>query len=298
MATAREIKRRIRSVKNVRQITKALESVAAGRVRRAQQMVEATRPYSSKARDLLASVASLAGGETRHPLLDSRQTVKAIDVILITGDRGLCGAFNSNVSRLAFNFMRESKVPVRFVTLGKKGREFIYRRGGKIIADFSPVPARPNLLDITPAARTVIDDFLNADADEVYLCYTDFISPTVQRPTIKRLLPLASEDIAPDQPHSGPRPAYEFEPDPVEILNTLLPRLTEMQVYQALLESMASFYTAQRIAMRNATDNASELIVSLILNYNKARQQGITSELLDIAGGAEALRQSLMRARH
>ncbi|MCS7087853.1 MAG: ATP synthase F1 subunit gamma [Thermoflexales bacterium] len=296
MATPREIKRRIRSVRNVRQITKALESVAAGRVRRAQQMVEATRPYSRLARDVLANVAALAGGETRHPLLDTRTTVKAREVILISGDRGLCGAFNSNVARLALQFVRESAVPVRFITLGKKGRDLIFRRGGRIVADFSPLPSRPTVMDIAPAARAAIDDFLNGEVDEVYLCFTEFLSPSQQRPTLKRLLPLVAESLAPDQRPSGPRPAYEFEPDPSQILNTLLPRLTELQVYQAVLESLASFYTAQRIAMRNATDNASELIVSLTLSYNKARQQSITSELLDIAGGAEALRKALQQA--
>jgi F-type H+-transporting ATPase subunit gamma len=294
MATAREIKRRIKSVKNVRQITKALESVAAGRVRRAQQLVEATRPYSSRARDLLASIAALTGGETNHPLLTQRSEVKNVAILLVSGDRGLAGAFNSNVSRLAFNTMRESKVPVRFITIGKKGRDFIYRRGGQIVADFSGMPARPTLLDTTPATRTAIDDFLSGAVDEVYLCFTQFITSTQQRPVMKRLLPLSAEDIKPDaSAHSGPKPAYEFEPGPAEILNNLLPRLTEMQVYQAVLESQASFYTAQRIAMRNATDNAGELITGLTLSYNKARQSGITSELLDIAGGAEALRQVL-----
>ncbi|PJF46996.1 MAG: ATP synthase F1 subunit gamma [Candidatus Thermofonsia Clade 3 bacterium] len=296
MATAREIKRRIRSVKNVRQITKALESVAAGRVRRAQQMVEATRPYSQRARDLLASVASLAGGETRHPLLTQREQVNSAAVILISGDRGLAGAFNSNVSRVAFNFARDYGKPVHFITIGKKGRDFIYRRGGKIAADFSGMPARPTLLDTTPATRAAIDDFLSGTADEVYLIYTEFISATQQKPVIKRLLPLTREAIMPDQARRGPRPAYEFEPGPSEILNTLLPRLTEMQVYQAVLESLASFYTAQRIAMRNATDNASDLIVAYTLSYNKARQAGITNELLDIAGGAEALRQAMEEA--
>lgn len=189
MATPREIKRRIRSVRNVRQITKALESVAAGRVRRAQQMVEATRPYSRLARDVLANVAALAGGETRHPLLDTRTTVKAREVILISGDRGLCGAFNSNVARLALQFVRESAVPVRFITLGKKGRDLISRRGGRIVADFSPLPSRPTVMDIAPAARAAIDDFLNGEVDEVYLCFTEFLSPSQQRPTLKRLLP-------------------------------------------------------------------------------------------------------------
>jgi len=293
MATPREIKRRIRSVRNVRQITKALESVAASRVRRAQQMVEATRPYAQRARELLASVASLAGGETRHPLLTFRAEVRAADVILISGDRGLAGAFNSNVGRAAFSFGRDYGKSVRYITVGKKGREFIYRRGGNIIADFSGISSRPTLLDTTPATRIAIDDFLGGVVDEVYLIYTEFSSPTQQRPVVKRLLPLVAEELLSQSVYGGPRPAYEFEPDPAEILNTLLPRLTEMQVYQAVLESIASFYTAQRIAMRNATDNASDLIVAYTLSYNKARQAAITNELLDIASGAEALRRAV-----
>jgi F-type H+-transporting ATPase subunit gamma len=291
MASARDIKRRIKSVKNIKTITKALESVAAGRVRRAQQQVEATRPYSSKARDLLASVASLTGGETKHPLLTSRSEIMSAVVLLISGDRGLCGAFNSNVTRLAWNHARSYSKPVSWVTMGKKGRDLIYRLGGKVIADFSGYPARPSLLDTTPTTKMLVDEYLSGKCDEVYIAYTDFVTPTVQRPTVKRLLPLASVDVAPDKAQTGPRPAYDFEPDPAGILNELLPRLTEMQVYQALLESQASFYNAQRIAMRNATDSASEAIGSLTLSYNKARQQAITNELLDISGGVEALKQ-------
>lgn len=290
MASARDIKRRIKSVKNIRTITKALESVAAGRVRRAQQQVEATRPYSSKARDLLASVASLAGGETKHPLLTQRESVNNVLILLVSGDRGLCGAFNSNVTRAAWNFARGQSKPTAWVTLGKKGRDQITRLGGKLLADFSGYPARPSLLDITPTTKMLIDEFLSGRYDEVHIAYTDFVTPTVQRPTVKRLLPLVSEDIAPDKVQTGPRPAYEFEPDPAGILNELLPRLTEMQVYQALLESQASFYNAQRVAMRNATESAGEAIVNLTLSYNKARQQAITNELLDISGGVEALK--------
>lgn len=294
MASAREIRRRIRSVRNVRQITKALESVAAAKVRRAQEQVEATRPYANKARDLLASIASLSGGETKHPLLTQRDEVKSATIILVSADRGLAGAYNSNVARVAFNFARDFGKPVNYVTVGKKGRDFIYRRGGQILGDFSNLPSRPTLLDTTPATRLVVDEFLNGNTDEVYLIFTEFISSTRQKPTVKRLLPLSRADVAPDAGHAqGPKPAYDFEPGPAEILNTLLPRLTELQVYQAVLESLASFFTAQRVAMRNATDNASDLIVEYTLSYNKARQSAITNELLDIAGGAEALRQML-----
>lgn len=296
MATAREIRRRIRSVKNIRQITRALEAVSASKVRRAQEAVQGTRPYASKARQLLADVAALAGGETRHPLLTRRDTINSACVLLITSDRGLCGAFNTNVSREAFDFAREYGRPVSYVTIGRKGRDFLYRRGGKIVAEFANLPARPSLLDTTAATRTLIQDFLDGRCDEVYMAYTEFRSMVSQRPVIRRLLPLAAEELAGDLPKGGPRPAYEFEPGPAEILDGLLPRLTEMQVYVAVLESLASEHAARMVAMRNATDSATDLIFSLTLSYNKARQQGITNELLDIAGGTSALEQALKEA--
>ncbi|MGQ9904025.1 MAG: ATP synthase F1 subunit gamma [Anaerolineae bacterium] len=296
MATAREIRRRIRSVKNIRQITRALEAVSASKVRRAQDAVQGTRPYASKARQLLADVASLAGGETRHPLLTRRDTVNSAYVLLITSDRGLCGAFNTNVSREALDFARDYGKPVSYVTIGRKARDFLYRRGRRIVAEFANLPARPSLLDTTPATRTLIEDFLDGRCDEVYLAYTEFRSMVSQRPVIRRLLPLAAEELTGDLPRGGPRPAYDFEPGPVEILNGLLPRLTEIQVYVAVLESLASEHAARMVAMRNATDSASDLIFSLTLSYNKARQQGITNELLDIAGGTSALEQALKQA--
>ena len=291
MATAREIRRRIRSVRNIRQITRALEAVSASKVRRAQDAVLATRPYAQKARELLASVASLAGGETRHPLLLKRDKVNSAYVVLVSSDRGLAGAFNTNVARTAFEYARNFGQPVSFVTIGRKGRDFLYRRGGQLVADFSNLPARPSLLDTTGATRTLTDDFLDGKVDEVYLVYTEFRSMASQKPVLKKLLPLVAEDLLPQETTTGPRPAYEFEPGPQEILDTLLPRLTEMQVYQAVLESLASEHAARMVAMRNATDSASDLISSLTLSYNKVRQQGITNELLDISGGAEALAQ-------
>ncbi len=291
MATAREIRRRIKSIKNIRQITRALEAVSASKVRRAQDQVTSTRPYAAKARELLASVASLAGGEARHPLLTSRPQVNTIYILLISSDRGLAGAFNSNVARAAMEFAREKGKPVCYVTIGKKGRDYIYRRGGKLVADFSGLPPRPTLLDTTGATRALIDDFLTGKADEVYLAYTEFRSRAVQKPVVKRLLPLVASDLISTVTHTGPRPVYDFEPGPTEILDTLLPRLTELQVYQAVLESLASEHAARMSAMHNATESASDLITSYTLSYNKARQQGITSELLDISGGAEALAQ-------
>jgi F-type H+-transporting ATPase subunit gamma len=291
MATAREIRRRIRSIKNIRQITRALEAVSASKVRRAQDQVTSTRPYATKARELLASVASLVGGEARHPLLTSRTQVNNVFILLISSDRGLAGAFNTNVARAAMEQAREMDKPTGYVTIGKKGRDYIYRRGGNLIADFSGLPPRPTLLDTTGATRTLTDDFLSGKVDEVYLAYTEFHSRAVQKPTLKRLLPLVASDLVSTVTNAGPRPVYDFEPGPSEILDTLLPRLTELQVYQAVLESLASEHAARMAAMRNATDSASDLITGYTLSYNKARQQGITSELLDISGGAEALAQ-------
>ncbi len=293
MATAREIRRRIRSVKNIRQITRALEAVSASKVRRAQDAVQGTRPYALNARQLLADVADLAGGETRHPLLTKRDAVNNALILLITSDRGLCGAFNTNIARVALDFEREFGKPISYVTIGRKGRDFLFRRNRNIVAEFSNLPARPTLLDTTAATRTLTEDFLDGKADEVYLAYTEFHSMASQKPVVKRLLPLTAGALAVEHPHAGPRPAYEFEPGPQEILNDLLPRLTELQVYQAVLESLASEHSARMVAMRNASDSASEFIFSLTLSYNKARQQGITNELLDIAGGAEALAQTL-----
>lgn len=296
MATAREIRRRIRSVKNIRQITRALEAVSASKVRRAQEAVQSTRPYAQKARELLADVAALAGGETQHPLLTRRETINHIYVLLITSDRGLCGAFNVNAARAATDRERDLGKPVSFVTVGRKGRDYLYRRGRHIVAEFSNLPARPTLLDTTAATRTLTEDFLDGKADEVYLAYTQFGSMVSQQPVVKRLLPLATGELVAASTHNGPRPAYDFEPGPQEILNELLPRLTELQVYQAVLESLASEHAARMVAMRNASDSATDLIFSLTLSYNKARQQGITNELLDIAGGAEALRQMIRQS--
>ncbi len=294
MATAREIRRRIKSVKNIRQITKALQAVSASRVRRAVDQATATRPYTQRARGMLASIASIAGGETRHALLTKREAVKRIRVVLITSDRGLCGAFNTNVSRTAFSFGREQTAEVSYIAVGRKGLNFLHRRGANVVADYSGLPQRPTLLDTTAITKTCVEDFLAGKADEVYIAYTDYISTATQRPVVKKLLPLATADLLPEGGASaGPKPAYDFEPDPAQILDTLLPRLTEMQLYQAILESLASEHSARMVAMKNATDNASDLITGLTLTYNKARQSGITNELLDIAGGAEALRQVL-----
>lgn len=293
MASARDIQRRIRSVKNIAKVTGALETVAASRVRRAQNQTLATRAYARAALDILADIAQRAGGAVSHPLLDEREEVRNISVVLMTSDRGLAGPYNTNVVREAMDFEKQQSVPVQYTTIGKKGRDLMLRRGSRIVAEFSDLPAVPTILDITPITRTVVDDFLNGTVDEVYIIYTDFINTLRQEPHVLRLLPLKPEESsAAGDMESGARAVYEFEPNAEAILDEILPRFTELVLFQSLLESLASEHSARMVAMRNATDNANALVDDLTLSYNKARQLAITSEMLDIVGGAEALGQS------
>jgi F-type H+-transporting ATPase subunit gamma len=295
MASAREMRLRIRSVKNISQVTRALEAVSASKVRKAQQAVLATRAYSHKAQEILADLGNQPGNIANlHPLLTARTPVKAIDLILITGDRGLAGAYNSNVVREAYLFSREQTVPVRWITVGRKGRDLIFRRRGNIVAEFSGLPAAPSSLDIAPVARTVIDDFLTGTVDEVYVAYTDFVNTLKLVPTVKKLLPFSAgmhEEHVQSGAVGGKVP-FIYEPDATELLNVIVPRFAQLQILQSVLESVASEHSARMVAMRNATDNAEDLISSLTLDYNKARQLAITSDLLDIVGGAEALAKS------
>ncbi len=257
--------------------------VAASKMRRAQEQALGTRAYAEKAWEILTFLAAQTPpGAPRHPLLSYR-SVNTIGLLLITGDRGLAGAYNHNVIRLACEFIKEATSPVKVVTVGRKGRDFLWRYGADIIAEFTGIPAQPAFIDITPIARTVIEDFLNGTLDQVIMAYTNFVNVLVHRPVLRQLLPI--------RPVGEVRPMgeYIFEPDPQTILGTVLPRFTELQVYQAILESLASEHSARMVAMRNATDNAQALVEDLTLTYNRARQESITKELLDIAGGAEAM---------
>ncbi len=306
MPTAREIRRRIRSVKNIAQVTRALQAVSASKARRAQEAVLATRPYAQSAWQVLKDLSNQVGADGKlHPMFASR-VVQNICVILITGDRGLAGAFNSNLVRMAVDFIKEQGLPAQVITVGKKGRELMWRRGYTIIGEFSGLPAAPRLSDVAPIARMAMDGFLLGGFDAVYVVYADFINTLVHRPSVRRLLPirtaepesqgLAEHITSPDEGQTG-LTDYIYEPSPDAILDVIVPRFTELQVYQAILESLASEHSARMVAMRNATDAAEELTGDLTLRYNKARQQGITSELLDIAGGAEALAQAMAAAQ-
>lgn len=299
MATAREIRRRIRSVKNIAQVTRALQAVSASKSRRAQEAVLATRPYAQLAWKVLSDLAQQVGADGKlHPLFEHRP-VQTVGLVLISGDRGLCGAFNYNLMRVAVDFLNQQNRPAKIITVGKKGRELMWRRGYHIVGEFSGLPAAPGVMNIRPIARMAIDGYLNGEFDAVYLVYADFINTLVQRPTVKRLLPIKTTEtetqaVAEHAVGYAGRVAmdYIYEPSPRAILDAIVPRFTELQIYQAVLESLASEHSARMVAMRNATDSAQDLVGALTLRYNKARQQGITSELLDIAGGAEALAQA------
>jgi len=296
MASARDIQRRRRSVKNVSKVTGALQTVAASRVRRAQSQALATRAYAHAAMDILNDIAVHTSGDSSHVLLELRAEIRAIGAILITSDRGLAGPYNSNVVRTAYEFQRKQAVPVRFTTVGRKGRDLLVRRGSTIIAEFTDMPAVPSILDISTIARVAIDDFANQSVDEVYLIFTRFVNMLRQDPTIQRLLPLQPLKSKDEKLGSqvgiipGLTAIFTYEPDPEAILNEILPRFTELQIFQALLESLASEHSARMVAMRNATENANAIVDELTLAYNKARQLAITSEILDIVGGAEALK--------
>lgn len=295
MASIREIRRRIRSVKNISQVTRAMQMVAASRMRRAQEQVLATRPYAAKAGEMLTHLAAQRGvDESLHPLLQHRDEIQQAGMVLITGDKGLCGSYNHNMIQKAWHFISESPYPVELITVGKRGRDAMWRLEQKIVAEFSNLPPQPGLLDIAPIARTAVQGFISGQFDVVYLAYTSFVNTLIQRPQIWPLLPLRplpgdTASLARYEQADAAVGEYIYEPDPETILSTVLPRFTELQIYQAVLESLASEHSARMVAMRNATENANDLLADLTLTYNRARQEAITKEMLDIAGGAEAL---------
>jgi F-type H+-transporting ATPase subunit gamma len=294
MATAREIRRRIRSVKNIAKVTGALEAVSASRVQKAQAQTIASRAYAKAALDIMVDIARHQDSAVTHPLIERRTEIGHVGVVLITSDRGLAGPYNTNVVREAVKFEKGQEAPVSYITVGRKGRDQIARRGAQIIAEFSDVPASPGILDITSITRTVVDDFLDGSVDEVYIAYTRFVNTLHQEPTIQQLLPVqpTPDEDGLDGAGFGLEAVYLFEPDPQSILDEILPRFVELVFFQALLESLASEHSARMMAMRSATENANALVETLTLSYNKARQLAITSEILDIVGGAEALAQS------
>ena len=295
MASAREMRLRIRSVKNISQVTRALEAVSAAKVRKAIQALTATRSYANKAWHVLTHITGQPGTVNLHPLLTARPNPRNALVIVMTADRGLAGAYNTNVIRYVLHRFDKYHLPVKYITVGRKGRDLLLRLGKPVMADFSNLVSTPKFTAISAIGRLAVDEFLNGEADEVHLVYTDFVNMARQVTTIRKLLPLEMASMEglvgeiEQHTHTHPAAAYEFEPEQQDILDEMVPRFTALQVYQAVLESQASEHAARMIAMRNATENAKELVTALQLAYNKVRQQAITSDILDIVGGAEAL---------
>jgi F-type H+-transporting ATPase subunit gamma len=289
MATSRDIQRRIKSVSNIGKVTRAMEAVSASKMRRAQAATLASRAYAAKAAEVMAYLRAQRGGGTLlHPLLQDHPTGKPV-VVLITPDRGLTGGLVLNIIRYAVNEVEEELGDdAAWIAIGRKGRNFLSRSGADLAATFDDVPDGPSITDITPVRQSILDGYLGTRFSAVYVVYADFISVVRQEPIMKRLVPIEvpeAEDTLPSE--------YSFEPSPEAVLDEVLPRLLELRLYQTVLEAQASEHAARMIAMRNATDAARELVDELTLTFNKARQADITSEILDIAGGAEALRKAI-----
>ncbi|MFC2043384.1 ATP synthase F1 subunit gamma [Chloroflexota bacterium] len=294
MPNTREVRLRIKSVQNIAQVTQALQAVSASKVRKSMQAMYDTRPYASKAWQVLTHIAAQPGRDTLHPLLTNRKEINNVLAVMISGDRGLAGAYNTNIVRFTLMQFNDYHAPVRYITVGRKGRDMLLRRRKKILAEFSNLPAAPTFVDVSAIGRLAVDEFLEGHADEVFLVYSDFINLVRQEPAIKKLLPLEVEtgtERVKDytQVEKKLAASYIYEPGQTQILDEIIPRFTSLQVYQAIMESLASEHAARMLAMKNATDSATALGDALQLEYNQVRQQSITSEMLDIAGGAEAL---------
>lgn len=286
MVSLRIIRRRIRSIRSTSKITKAMEMIATAKMRRTQEQALAGRPYTEKISQVIANLAAQPGVGVFHPLLERRK-INRIAIVHITTDRGLCGGLNANMNRATASFIleaRNSLIPVTIITVGRKGRDFMLRYGQNIRAEFTGIGDKPTLLDTLPVSRVVIDDYTTGYVDMVYLAYPRFISTMIQRPVIEVLIPVKPTVF----PIVGAI-EYIYEPGARFVFDQLLPRFIQMEVYHAILEAIASEQAARMVAMRNATENAEELIGELTITLNKARQEAITKELLDITGGAEVL---------
>lgn len=289
--SVKAIKRRIRSARNIKQITKAMEMVAASKMRRAQESALTTRPYSIKIKEVLAQLAGQVGTQ-RHPMLKKPdETQGNIAIILVSSDRGLCGALNTNLFReleeftsdLSRNRQREI-LDIEFIVVGRKAREFVLKTGKSLHAEFTHFPEKPKFEDILPVTRLAIDGFLSGKFKEIYLVFTAFITTLKQEVSIARLLPVETKKIISTTAEGVRRPykEYIFEPNASKVLDALLPQYIEIQAYQTVLEALASEHSARMVAMRNASDNATEIIAYLTLIFNKQRQQSITNEIADL----------------
>jgi F-type H+-transporting ATPase subunit gamma len=294
MATVQDLKRRIRSVTNTRKITKAMELVASARLRRAQSRIEAMRPYADRMLELMA-ITSRASGSVRLPLLQRREQIRSVAVLPITADRGLAGAFNAQILRRAFALERELRgqgAEVHWLVAGRKGASSLRFRGYEVTQAWSGFSERPAYADAQALARRAAELYGNEEVDRVLVVYNHFQSALVQEVTVQELLPIPEKVVegAADEAHeAAARGDFIYEPEPEQILERLLPVYVETELYRALLESAASEQGARMTAMRNASSNAGDLISSLTLAMNRARQAEITQEILEVVAGADAL---------
>jgi len=303
-ANTRDIKRRIRSITNTKQITKAMELVSAAKMRRATKAVQATRPYANLAWESVLNLAERTD-RARHPLLHKRWPVKREAVVMISSNRGLCGGFNQQISKQVFEYIAEKraqdpKLEVEIIVLGKRAGEAALKTGYKIVADFGKADVVTRVSEISPLSRLVIDDFQSRKYDRVMVAYTDYISSLKQVSQLRQILPIEKKieglgDVSKQDLETKTEPTglefseYLFEPSPDDVLRVMLPRLVEVQLYQAVLESNASEHAARMIAMRNATENAEEYIDDLVLSFNQARQASITRDLSEISASRAVL---------
>ncbi|MBI9044526.1 MAG: ATP synthase F1 subunit gamma [Anaerolineaceae bacterium] len=293
MASTREMRLRIKSVKSIAQVTRALETVSASYVRKAVQAVQATEPYSEKAWKVVLHLARQPGRDSLHPLLKARSKIDKTLIIMVSGDRGLAGAYNVNIVRKTLDFAESLSEPITFIPVGKKGRDMLLRRRKESLGEFHSLPTPVKFNDTSAIGYMAVDEYLNDRVDQVYIAYTRYDNMIKQTPIVRKLLPLEIEYKKEDEHSltktSPSKAVFIYEPSQVEILEEIVPRFTQLQIYQSILSSQASEQAARMVAMRNASDNAQELIAALQLEYNKVRQQVITNDMLDISGGAEAL---------
>lgn len=289
MASLRDIRKRIRSVKNTQQITKAMKMVAAAKLRKAQDAIVAARPYAQALDQMIADLAARSEG-LAHPLLISRPARK-VDVVVLTSDRGLAGGFNSNITRRVTRFLFENKdtyEEVRLITIGRKGHDFFRRREANILRDYPGLYSRVNFRTASEVAEEASRRFLSGETDAVFIVYNEFLSAISQKVVLSQVLPLQS--LAGESHNSAATVDFKYEPGREAVLDRLVPQAIAIKIYRALLESVASEHGARMSAMDNATSNASDMIGKLTLYYNRTRQAAITKELMEIVSGAEALK--------
>jgi F-type H+-transporting ATPase subunit gamma len=295
MPGSKEIRTKIKSVQNTRKITKAMEMVAASKMRRAQERMRMARPYGEKIRNVAAHM-SRANPEYRHPFLVARDTVKRVGIIVVTTDKGLCGGLNTNVLRVALNNIRDWESQgedIEACAIGNKGLGFLQRLGANVVSQVTGLGDRPNMERLIGAVKIMLDGYMDDRFDRLMIFYTRFINTMKQEPVMEQLLPLAGSSFALHDGGQSVTPAgawdYIYEPDPESVLSQVLTRYVEALIYQAVAENMASEQSARMVAMKSASDNAGSVIDELTLAYNKARQAAITKELAEIVGGAAAV---------